>query len=241
MKSNYSLDSYPKSSRTIRVSARGKQTTTPRIEKFKNPILGLEVNLMKQLQDVENEYHGASYKKREILLDTLEAVANTDLGFKRQILYALNAWRKPNTADGESNEVNAISDLLRAQNDYREVQNNYNNAKNKIEDLKRQIEETKNDTQRIGDETNAMKTRLFRESDHFAKARKLTEEMIGLKTSFDGMFQKSTKDEYTGKYKEMADENEKLKVELSRMRFELELCSQISKRMKFIEQKIDKK
>ena len=89
-------------------------------------------------------------------------------------------------------------------------------------------------------ETISMKTKLFKESDHFAKARKLTEEMNQLKKSFEGMFEHKNEEEITGKFAKMAAENDKLRTDLARMKFELELCTQISKRMKFIDQRESK-
>ena len=238
--SSQSNDFFPKTARTIRVSSRGKTPSTPRVEQFKNPILGLEVNLIKQLQEVEKQYHGASYQKRKILLDTLEALANTNTGFRKQILYALNSWRKPPDSIQEEQEVSAISDLLRAQNDYKSVLKRVNSRKERIEQLKAQIEATKEDTEKMINETNAMKQKLFKESDHFAKARKLTEEMAELKKSFDGMFEQKSEPQLTGKFAKMAAENDKLRTDLARMKFELELCTQISKRMKFIDQRESK-
>ena len=236
-----SNDLFPKTARTIRVSSgRGKTPTTPRVEQFKNPILGIEVNLIRQLQDVEKQYHGASYQKRKLLLDTLEQLANSNTGFKKQILFALNQWRRPPESIEEDKEISAISDLLRAQNEYKDTLKKINSKKDRIAKLKEQIETTKEETQKMVDETNAMKMKLFKESDHFAKARKLTEEMNELKKSFDGMFQRKKEEELTGQFAKMAAENDRLRADLARMKFELELCTQISKRMKFIDERESK-
>ncbi|EAY06820.1 hypothetical protein TVAG_313950 [Trichomonas vaginalis G3] len=233
------VETPPKTARTIRVTRSSRKSTTP-IDQFKNPILGIEVNLIKQLQQVENEYHGSSYKKRQILLDALEQIAQTNLGFKKQIMTAVKAWRKPVDDTSADNDVTAITDLLRAQNEFKTVKEKYQNSKSKIQQLKDEIESTKAETDRIIEETQKMKQKLFLESDHFAKARKLTEELTQLQTTFDNMFKPKEEVQLTGNLADLSRENENLKKELVKMRFELELSSQISKRLRFIEERANK-
>ena len=156
---------------------------------------------------------------------------------KKQILYALDFWRKPAESIQEDQEVNALSDLLRTQNEYKTILKRVNNKKERIKQLKHQIEATKEETQKMVDETNAMKTKLFKESDHFAKARKLTEEMNQLKKSFEGMFEHKNEEEITGKFAKMAAENDKLRTDLARMKFELEMCTHSCKTLFFLMEK----
>lgn len=237
--SSFGIDSIaqpPKTARTIRVTRASKPNATP-AEQFKNPILGIEVNLIKQLQEVENEYHGASYKKKQILLDALEQVAQTNLGFKKQIMTAVNAWRKPVTDTTVDSDVTAITDLLRAQNDFKAVKEKYQNSQSKIQQLKQEIENTRAETDKIIEETKKMKEKLFQESDHFAKARKLNEELAELQKTFENMFKPKTEQTVSSEIAELQRENEALKKELVKKRFELELSTQISKRLRFIEER----
>lgn len=234
------LEQTPRSARTIRVGTSGRSTkpTTPRPESFKNPILGLEVNLIKELQEVETNFHGASYQKRKILLDTLEALANTNLGFKKQILLALRSWRPPEKPyPGENEEVEAVTDLIRTQKELKGAQDKLTTQKAKVDALKKELEELRSDTARLVNETKDMKEKIYSRSDHFSRARKLNEEMHSLQESFNAIFEPKDDNQLTGKFADLARENDELRKQLGVLKFGLEVSSQITKRLQFIEKR----
>ena len=118
-----------------------------RNDQFKNPILGIEIQLIKDLQTVENEYNSNSYQKKKVLIKALQDIADTNLGFRKQILYCINLL-DPKTEINQDNErLTTVTDLVRVQNELRELKKKKNNIKNENSILKNKLLSIKNETE----------------------------------------------------------------------------------------------
>ena len=208
-----------------------------RNDQFKNPILGIEIQLIKDLQTVENEYNSNSYQKKKVLIKALQDIADTNLGFRKQILYCINLL-DPKTEINQDNErLTTVTDLVRVQNELRELKKKKDNIQNENSILKNKLLSIKNETEEIEKKTFEMKQKLFNESDYFTKSRQLANEMKELENTFQNMFNNKKDDEFDSKFKQLIEENDNLRKELSKLKFELEITTQITKRLKFIDQK----
>lgn len=224
------------SAKAIRVGRKEKADCIS-ADGFKNPILGLEINLIKQLQAVDSNSSGVSFQKRKILLDALQNLADTNLGYKKPLERAISCWR-PKLQNTNNSEFAAVSNLLSSQEEYKEARLRLMDQAKINETLTDELKQVEEETERLNLETRQMRERLYNQSDHFSHVRKLSGEMHSLKKAFDEMFiVKSNEDDVNDRFKEISDENDQLRTQLATLKFELEICSQINKRLGFNDQK----
>jgi len=213
-----------------------KAPRSSRSDGYKNPILGIEVRLMKQLQEIDTDYHGASIQKKRILVEALEALAATNMGFKKQFKYVIELLQ-PNTRNVEQERMKTVTDLIRLQDELTIEKQKKNLMTSEIEALKLELFNLQEENKQIIEETNQMKQKLFNQSEYFSKSRQLSNEIQQLQESFNTMFKTKVDDNGTGKIAELLKENEVLRKEMNRLKYELEIATQITKRLKFLDQK----
>lgn len=220
------------SPRKVKIKTKGKNT--PGAETFKNPLLGIEVNLIQKMQEVDEQYHDTSYRKRNVLLDAIEDIANSKTGFRKQLLDALRIWRPP-----ESNnnlfKTPALLDLMRTQKQLRNVASDHEKADNKIRYLKQEIQMTELEVDEYQQKIELLKEKLKNKSDHFALARQLNNSLVNLQDSFNGIFTTQKAKPNSGEFDDLLKENRQLRKDRERMLYELNICKQITKRMEISE------
>lgn len=219
-------------SRNIQVKTKGKNT--PRAETFKNPLLGIEVNLMQKLQEVDEQYHDTSYKKRNVLLDAIEDIANTKTGFRKQLLDVLKVWRPPDT-DKNLFKTPALMDLMRTQKQLRNVASDHEKADNKIRHLKQEIQMTELEIDEYQQKISLLREKLKNKSDHFSLARHLNNSLVNLQDSFNNIFVMPKSKPSNDEFSNLLSENRQLRKDRERMLYELNICKQITKRMEVAE------
>jgi hypothetical protein len=213
-----------KSSRQIKTHGQN----TPRAESFKNPLLGIEVNLLKQLQEVNARYFETSYHKRNVLLDALEDLASTGLGFQQQLRDLVRAWRPENCSNPTLFEATALKDLMHAQRVCRDAVGDKSAQEKRCQELTEEIRNTEAITMKYYNDIEQMKKRLHNESDHFALGRKLNRELGNLERDFMKMFSDSRKSRPASEMADLEAENARLRGQVYRQRYELEICEHIS-------------
>ena len=228
--------------RTIRIRRAGDSIKQTPIEKFKNPILGIEINLMREIQEISSNFHSTSYKKRNLLLNALEDLANSGTGFQDQILYASYKWNPSqqalNRSSDEAAEVNAVAELMKKQVEFRQVAQKHSEETLAVESLQKQIDTANEEISKYREGTKHFQSRLQNDSDHFASVRKLRDELISLQEDFEKIFSKEEKHEKNDEIAALEQENEELRQEIAKMKFELDITTQINRRITFLKQNI---
>lgn len=218
--------------RKLNIKTKGKNT--PSAETFKNPLLGIEVNLMQKLQEVDEQYHDASYKKRNVLLDAIEDIANSKTGFRKQFLDVLKIWKPPETGDNLF-KTPALLDLMKTQKELRNVASDHEKADNRIRYLKQEIQMTELEIDEYQQKIELLKEKLKDKSDHFALARQLNNSLISLQDSFNNIFVPQKTKQSNDEFSDLLNENRQLRKDRERMLYELNICKQITKRMEVAE------
>lgn len=222
--------------RSVKIKTQGRNT--PRAETFKNPLLGIQVNLIQKLQEVDQQYHETSYKKRHVLLDAIEDIANSKTGFRKQILQALEVWRPPKSeqAQGEMFETRTLVDLVRTQKQFRSVATDHEKANDTIRHLKQEIQIKELETEKYKLEIDRLKQKVLTQSDHFASARRLNHSFNELLSYFDNIFVPPPPQQENYDIEQLLQENKRMKKLRERMLYELNICQQITKRMKIMDE-----
>jgi hypothetical protein len=206
----------------------------PPAESFKNLLLGIEVNLMKQIQQVNDQYYETSYHKRNVLLDALEDIGGTGLGFERQIARVVCQWRSV-SGRGEVCETKPLTDLFSAQRSCRAAAETAAGAARNVAAIDDELREIEKETERYLRETERMQRQLNEQSDHFALARRLTRALAELQAAFAEMFENARKETEFEEVAGIAKENAELRRTLLEKQFQLEICSATTRRMQIQE------
>jgi hypothetical protein len=217
-----------KSSRQIKTHGEN----TPRAESFKNPLLGIEVNLLKQIQAVNSKHFETSFFKRNVLLDALDDIASTGLGFEDQLQEVVTKWRPPTATAPSAPESYPLSDLIRAHRVCREAIDEQALKHKRNQQIREEISKTEAITMHFYSDVEAMKKRLSQESDHFALPRKLNRALAELETDFVAMFSAVRIAKAKDELAELEAANATLRGQLYRQRYELEICEHISSRLR---------
>ena len=202
-------------------------------DEFKNPLLGIEVSLRKRLEEIAGLYKDTSVQKRDVLLDALEDVAATGLGFRKQIEGIVRYWRPPQPSREEVDmfHVTTVKCVLRAQRDCEGAAEKRDQKRARCEEMKGQLDDVEAANKALEDEISELEHRIRNESDHFAVARKVDREMRELRQSFAAMFMKRVPREEDQEIVDLAAENAQLKRDIARQRIELEICQKITEKL----------
>jgi predicted RNase H-like nuclease (RuvC/YqgF family) len=218
----------PKNAKKMRHAIKTRGQNTPKAESFRNPLLGIEVNLMKQLADVTSKYHSTSYHTRNVLLTAIEDISKTGLGFERILTRVAEKWRPPETAADDVFETLALADLMKMQRSCREAAGQRASQSERVQDLLRQIKKTEASTEKYLGRIEELKSRLKTASDFFALPRKLTRSIGELHGALTEMF-RSGQDQNTDAEIEALDaENVELRKQRLQQEIELRICANIT-------------
>jgi hypothetical protein len=182
----HSIAQNPKSKTTKRFHHAIKTCgqNTPRAESFKNALLGIEVNLQNSLSDVTSQSHSSSSPARNVLLNALDDVARTGVGFERILLRLVDLWKPIDSTEAVILQTDALTELFRMQRSCREVADHRQNESAKVGTLLDETNETEKMTQQYQTDICEKKTRLNTGSDIFGLPRKLNRTLVGFQQSF---------------------------------------------------------
>ena len=223
----------PSTPRRVVSPRKAKAEPGPRVDEFKNPLLGIEVNLRKRLEEIEGLYKDTSVQKRDILLDALEDVAATGLGFRKQIEGIVRYWRPPQPTREEVDmfHVTTVKCVLRAQRDCEGAAERRDQKRARCEEMKAQLDEVEAANRALEDEIIELEHKIRNESDHFAVARKVDRGIRELRQSFAEMFMRKMPRDEDQEMVDLAAENAQLKKDIARQRCELEICQKITEKL----------
>lgn len=226
--------------RTIHVKKSMTNQKRIQAEKFKNPIIGIQINLMRELQVLSSSYDFTSYKRKNIILDSIEQLANSGTGFHDQFMYALRYWR-PNldTYPEElnvKNDLDNVATLMKKQVDLRQIAQQHANEELEIQNLQKQIEAIEQEKSQYKADIKQMKQKLQLESDNFSSARRLHEELEELQKEFDSIFQSEISISKNPEIQALEKDNENLSKYLEQLKYEIEIANSINRRIIFLKQ-----
>jgi predicted transcriptional regulator len=213
---------------------------TPRAESFRNPLLGIEVNLLKRLADVTSQYHSTSYHVRNVLLNAIEDVARTGIGFERVLLRVVEQWKPIDPSEDGIFQTDALTELFRMQRSCREVADHRQNQSAKVQNLWDQIHETEAMTQQYLKDITEMKNRLNTGSDLFALPRKLNRTLGELQQSFVDIFNPPRNIPSSDEIQALEAENIELRRQKLQQEIELTICQHITRRLEFTNDEVEK-
>lgn len=219
-----------------------KKATSHRVKKpnfeqavnYKNQLLGIERLLGVRLKENEDFYRNSDDRKREILIDALEDIADTNLGFSDQLQQVIATWRKPynpnmeqELIESEHQRSTAIESLcqLKSEAGSREAENH------RLED---EIARCQDEIRALESAIDEYKTHLSMDSDLFSRERGTSDALQRLQADFDQMFEKVHEvdiQDDTDELIQMKKDNAILRKELSRKQYEVEITAQINKRL----------
>ena len=199
---------------------------------YRNPILGIEVNLRKELQNAEL----SPTMKQKLLIDALEELAHSGCGFEKQLMHVVHFYRPEPSTTAKSEISSTVADLVRAQNINRDLERERYELETQIKNLQEEIEITKVQINDTKERIESTKEKILKKSDTFKSARELHEKLNDLLVQFDGIFEKKEDTQvYDQQTKAMIEDNTKKKKELERLKYELEIAKQITKRLQLQE------
>lgn len=240
---NVSLLDFPKIHPPIHtprfsVRFRTQGSNTPQVGSFKNPFIGIEINLLKEIQDIESVHKPTSKHKKTALLNALEDTANFDYGFKNQILYALSMLRPPEV-DEESNEVfrmTSAKDLLNTEREYSQVDIKKNTIDKRISKLKEKLDLVESQERQMKDDIEKMKDKLMNQNHRFEEFRTVRDKITVLQATFDKILSHADDDQTDPRIAELLKENHNLQKRIMKLKYELFTVNQISRRLQFLEE-----
>ena len=215
---------------TPRTSVRFKiqASNAPQVSSFKNPFFGLELNFLKQIHDIESIHKPTSSRKKKVIFDILEDIANVDYGFKRHILYALNNLKPKEKDPDDIFALTNAKELNHLKKDLFEIQNRNKDQQKTVNKLKKIIEEKENRNRKMLDEIELMKDLLKNQNDFFSKSRKISAQLTNLQNEFNSMFHHRNGEEEETKIQKILKQNFKMKNEFIKLKYELDITRKIT-------------
>lgn len=209
-------------------------TRSPRFQSFKNPIFGVHIHLIQSLATLhsDNEYYHEDKKK--FVLDALEELTFLNEGYESQLEAVLRNWRPKERECHNLFDNTAITDIVDYRSQMKELDQLNESYQHKIHFLQQELLAVELDTEKLVKETEEMKRRLFYESDHFSQIRGISKTLKSLQTTYDDMFIWNRPKVVSKEVQEMLDENVELKKNIQKLKYELEVTNQYSKRMRFL-------
>ncbi|OHT13571.1 hypothetical protein TRFO_03327 [Tritrichomonas foetus] len=222
---------------TPRFSARFRTqaVNAPAASAFKNPFFGLELNYLKQISDIESIHKPTSSRKKKVLLNVLEDIANIDYGFKNQVLYALNILKPPEKENDDLFEMTSARDIVNLRKEISEANENKKEAEDRVNKLKKRLERKEKKNQEMLDEIERMKGQLKDQNDRFAYFRKIKSEMKSLQAEYDKIFVPEDEGD-DERLKKLLQENNELRKNILKLRYELDIATQVTSRLQFREE-----
>jgi hypothetical protein len=219
-----------------------KQTKTRTVEipplhltearEYGNPLLGIEVSLGARLRQDKQLYHNSVDRRKELLLNALEDVANLNMGFKRDILDVIRCLRKPRRS--------TISVRVEPEDEFPEVDDlaELKQLKEKIvRDMEAEIESLSSTVSELTAEFESLKTSLFLEPDIFAEPREVSTMLGDIQKAYDAMFRRKPGKSDDTDCRALSKDVNMLRREFAGRQVELHLAKQITKRLSFFVQR----
>ena len=215
-------------------SHRVKKPNFEQAASYRNQLLGIERLMARRLKDNEEFYRNSDERKRDILLDALEDVADANLGFEDQIRRVISTWRKPYTRDLEIELMESEHAKHIATENLQTLRTDEATKQAEIAELESEIADYETEISALEDAIREQRSRLFMASDLFARERVTSQQIRRLQFNFDDMFAKARETEVlddTDELIQMKKDNAFLRKELARKQYEVEIAAQITKKL----------
>ena len=221
--------------RTARDETSQDSRRTPRVTRvtdrgpgeFRNPLLGIEVNLRRHLESLDESDVD---QRKDLILDALIDVADTGLGFEKQIRRLVRQLRPPSTQD-EFFQVTATKNILRAQRHCNDAENLKQERENRCNELRAKLDALNSENTQLEARISELEDKIMNESDHFSLMRKADQSLRQLRLKFAEMFIRKRPTLVDQECIDLAEENTQLRQTVARQKVELDLCHEITKRM----------
>ena len=207
---------------------------TPSATTFKNPLLGIEVNLMRNILENDVRHKPTSKRKLKILFNAIEDVAAVDQEFG-PILRDVAEMLRPPEVPAIFCRTAVFCDLNQSMTKYKDLARRTREQAKRIENLRAQIAQIQKETEETAEETEKIKEKIFKESDHFARERSIAHKISNLEEQYQACFIKSKPPELPPEIEALIADNTRLRREMIVKRQELELTNQMSKRMRLMD------
>ena len=212
-----------------------KAANTPSATSFKNPLLGIEVNLIRGIMENDRHHKVTSKRKKKMLFDAIEDVAALDAEFGHILRDVVEQFRPPEIPENIFIRTAVFSDLNQSMSKFKDLSRSVKRTEQRIASIRQEIERLKRETIQVQQETELIKSRIFSESDHFARERNISQRITKLERQYQSIFIKEKPPDVAPELRALLIENERLRREKEVKRRELDFISQISKRMKLLE------
>jgi hypothetical protein len=207
---------------------------SPRGRSFRNPILQIELNLTRAIVECDSRHKVTSSKKRILLCQAIEDLANLSATFHEPLLTAVAKL----TPHGDEKRIlfkTAVRcDIITTAKDLSDVKEAHREINRKVAQQRAELEKIESATKEMEDEIEEMKRKLYNESDLFSRSRFLKTRIASLNAEFEAMFNPETV-EQSDSVQELLVEREKNQKLLEKKRAEWEVVQQITKRVRFDE------
>jgi hypothetical protein len=205
----------------------------PGIDRFKDKFIGLQVNLLRKIQENDSIHKPTSMEKRKILLDAIEDLADLDPEFRYQLRQCSRFWRPTESHKGVFWETEVVHGLLQSQDDFAELNQVNNDLERRIESLQKYIKTTDIETERLQNEIHLMKDRFFRTGTISAGERRIQAQLTQLKEQYTKIFAKEENeiDRDTEDRRMKKELIEKIRLQKA----DLRLMKLITRRMQYFE------
>ncbi|KAK8834651.1 hypothetical protein M9Y10_044336 [Tritrichomonas musculus] len=225
------------------VRFRTQGSNTPQVGCFKNQFIGIEINLLKEIQDIESIHKPTSKRKKKALLNALEDAGNLDYGFKDQVLYALSLLN-PIKEEEEEEKVNVFrmtsaKDLIATENELTEKRLQKQNLEKRLTDLREKLKIIDDKEKQMKEDIAKMKEELMYKNHRFEGFRNIRDRIEVLQMAFDSIFNHSQEEDTDSATSDLMKENHRLRKNLMKLKYELYTVNQISRRIKFLEDESD--
>ncbi|OHT11497.1 hypothetical protein TRFO_19036 [Tritrichomonas foetus] len=201
---------------------------------FKNPLLGIEVSLNEKLHENKRLFKDSVVRKKNFLIDALEDIALTNLGYQEQISQVVSFYRKPVSEDMETRLRSTKQDIEHAQDYLNGLKKEDLELDQTLKQLEEEIEKVEKETLDYQDKIDEVRKNIYSNVDLFARYRLIGDALKGLQADFNDMFVNAKPPKYYSENEEMGKDNENQRRNLARLKNELQITNQVSKRLKTI-------
>ena len=170
-----------------------------------------------------------------MLFDAIEDVAALDAEFGHILRDVVEQFRPPEIPENIFIRTAVFSDLNQSMSKFKDLSRSVKRTEQRIASIRQEIERLKRETIQVQQETELIKSRIFSESDHFARERNISQRITKLERQYQSIFIKEKPPDVAPELRALLIENERLRREKEVKRRELDFISQISKRMKLLE------
>ena len=201
---------------------------------YKNPILGVQVALEEKLNENKLIFHNSIARKKELLIDALEDLTLATNSYRNQIKQAIFFWRKPVDEDAEVRLRTTKQDIEVAQKHLDQMRQQYESMFQSVKEIEDEIKQVEDETLEYERKTEEAKKKIFMDLDSFAHERMIKDQLTDLQKQYDDMFNMRNASNYSPENQSLAEDNEKQRKIMERLRYEVEIAVRVSQRLRMV-------